>query len=216
VLRWRGVERLASSLTVGSETLDIYTAAFIGWFSLFGESQTSRGAEILLQCVCPHNQIFVFRKVERIENDACEGCTQMHLTEWRSWATCCAKAVLIRPSAEQGSLRSGWEHVVQRGLVFKTTDTYTHYTSSEMVEEVLLHSQKTKNIQTDKTKKYVSEHTAFPKPTPVTTKGQMGKGTKPKVENSKSTKFVVPPHRTQSPLEGIFNFLGNLPLQACG
>lgn len=54
-----------------------------------------------------------------------------------------------------------------------------------------------------KTNKSAPKPTAAPKPAPVTTKWQVAKTAKPKFEDSKSANEVVPPHRNQSPLEGI-------------
>ena len=129
----------------------------------------------------------------------------MKLKEWRN------RAVLTRPSAEEGSLQAGWDHVVRRGLVFKASNTTTTNPTPELVSESLEHAQKTKTKKTNKTKKYVSKHTTFPKQTPVTIKRQVGKGAKSKVENSKSTNLVFPPQRTQTPLEEISDLLDNLP-----
>jgi len=65
-------------------------------------------------------------------------------------------------------------------------------------------------------KKHAPKHTAVPKPSPLTTQRQLGKSAKPNLENSKPTCFVVSPHRMQSLLERVSDFLVIFFWRMCG
>jgi hypothetical protein len=82
-------------------------------------------------------------------------------------------------------------------------------------------TQGPKQAETTNTRKTAKTNMSAPKPTaalklaPVTTKWQVAKTAKSKVEDPKSANEVVPPHPNQSLLEGISDLLDKLPLDTC-